>query len=246
MKKDTMLKLKSFTLTACVFALAAEVNAQTNISTNLPTVVILATDPVALEGTSTASFTLIRHGDTNAALAVSVAFSGSGSNGVDYTMVTSPIAIPAGFRAVDIPIHPIVVNTGNKTVIATVETNSAYAVGYKSHAKVEIIDDLFNVPPPTVTITSPTNGSKFLAPATFTLTATAADADFPITSVSFFADDHFFGKATNSPFSLTVSNVHAGHYDIFARAVDSAGQSAFAMPVSVTVTNTNGVVIWHH
>ncbi len=246
MKVKAMFNMKTLTLAACVCALATQLNAQTNISTNLPSVVILATDPVALEGTSTASFTLIRHGNTNAALAVDVAFSGSGSNGVDYTIVTSPITIPAGFLAVDIPIHPLVVNTGNKTVIATVETNSAYCVSYKRHATVTIIDDLFNVPPPTVTITSPTNGSSFLAPATLSVSATAADADYPITSVSFFADDFFLGRATNSPFSVTVSNVHAGHYEIFARAIDQTGQSAFSMPVSVTVTNTNGVVVWRH
>src|SRR5579859_1565039 len=144
MMKKTMLKMKTLTLASCALALAAQLNAQTNISTNLPTVSILAPDPVALEGTSTASFTLIRHGNTNAALAVSLAFSGTGSNGVDYAAVASPVTIPAGFLAVDVPIHPLVVNTGNKTVIATVETNSAYHVGYRSHAKVEIIDDLFN------------------------------------------------------------------------------------------------------
>lgn len=244
MKNNKMLKLKSFTLAACMIASAAQVNAQTNM--NPPTVKILATDPVALEGTSTAAFTLIRDGDTNTALAVSVNFSGTASNGVDYALVSSPVTIPAGFRAVDIPITPLVVNTGNKIVIATVETNSSYSVCFIRHAAVTIVDDVFDIPPPTVAITSPTNGSKFLAPATFTVTATASDPDSAIASVSFFAGDFFLGRATNSPFSVTVSNVHAGHYEIFARALDQAGQSAFALPVSVTVTNTNGTPTWHH
>jgi len=142
---------------------------------------------------------------------------------------------------VDIPVTPIVVNTGNKTVTLTVETNSAYARGFRRSATVQIIDDTFNDPLPTVTLTSPTNGSSYSAPATVVLSATASEPDFNITSVSFFADDFLLGRATNSPFSLTVTNVHAGHYEIFARAVDSAGQSAFSTPVQITVTNTNVV-----
>ena len=241
MKVRNILKYQTFALAACLFAPAATLKAQTNTPTNLTVVDIGATDPYALEGTSTASFTLIRHGDTNAALDVALSFSGSGSNGVDYQAVSNTITIPAGFLAVDIPITPIVVNTGNKTVTFTVETNSGYARGFHRSATVHIIDDTFNDPLPTVTITGPTNGSTFSAPATITLTATAGEPDFNISSVSFFADDLFLGRATNSPYSVMVTNARAGHYEIFARALDTAGQSAFSTPVSVSVTNTNGV-----
>jgi hypothetical protein len=239
MKSSNSLKLQTLALAACLFASAATLKAQTTTTTNLTVVDIRATDPYALEGTSTASFTLLRHGDTNAALDVALSFSGSGSNGVDYQTVSNTVTIPAGFLAVDIPITPIVVNTGNKTVTFTVETNSSYVRGFHRSATVHIIDDTFNDPLPTVTITSPTNGSTFSAPATITVMATASDPDFNISSVSFFADDLFLGRATNSPFSVTVTNVHAGHYEIFSRALDTAGQSAFSTPVSVSVTNTN-------
>ncbi len=237
MKLNNSLKLQTLALTACLFATAATLRAQTN----LPFVDIRATDPYALEGTSTGSFTLVRHGDTNAALSVTLLFSGTASNGVDYQTVPGTVTIPAGFLAVDIPITPIVVNTGNKTVTIALDTNSTYALSFRHRATVNIIDDTFNDPLPTVTITSPTNGSCFTAPATITVTADASDPDFDISSVSFFAGDFFIGKATNSPFSLTVSNVHVGRYEIFARAVDTAGQSAFSAPVSISVTNTNSV-----
>ena len=240
MKPSNTLRIETLALAACLFASAATLKAQTTTPTNA-IVEIRATDPYALEGTSTASFTLVRHGDTNAALDVALSFSGSGSNGVDYQAVSNTVTIPAGFLAVDIPITPIVVNTGNKTVTLTIETNSAYVSGFHRRATVNIIDDTFNDPLPTVTITSPTNGSTFSAPATITATAAATDPDFNISSVSFFADDLFLGRATNSPFSVTVTNVRAGHYEIFARAVDTAGQSAFSTPVSISVTNTNGV-----
>src|SRR5579884_2335454 len=40
--------------------------------------------------------------------------------------------------------------------------------------------------PPTVAITSPTNGASFTAPANVTITATASDSDGTVTNVSFF------------------------------------------------------------
>lgn len=244
MKVTPMVKLPTIALAACLFAAAAESKAQTNTNTPVPSVTILATDPTALEGTSTAAFTLIRSGPTNAAVSVDLTLSGSASNGVDYVAVKSPIIIPAGFLAVDIPITPIVVNTGNKTVIATVGTNviSPVAAAFeRKSAVVTIIDDTFNAPPPTVTIISPTNGSTYTAPATFTMTATASEPDYAISSVTYFLNNFPVGSASNSPYSVTVTNIHAGRYEIFARAIDTAGQSAFSQAVNVTVTRTNVV-----
>jgi len=241
MKVSTLFKLSTIALAACLFASAAESKAQTNTNTPLPAVTILATDPTALEGTSTAAFTLIRSGPTNNALSVALSLSGTGSNGVDYVTVKTPVTIPAGFLAVDVPITPIVVNTGNKTVIATVETNAGYATAgfFRRSAVVTIIDDTFNAPPPTVAITTPTNGSTYTAPATFTLTATASEPDYAISSVTYFVNDFPVGSATSSPYSVTVTNARAGRYEIFARAVDTAGQSAFSTTVGITVLRTN-------
>src|ERR1700722_502796 len=183
MKPSTTLRVQTLALAACLLAAGATSQAQTT-TTNSNVVDIRASDPYALEGTSTGSFPLIRHGSTNDALDVTLSFSGSASNGVDYQAVKGTATIPAGFLAIDIPITPIVVNTGNKQVTLTIETNSAYARGLHRSATVNIIDDTFNDPLPTVTITSPTNGSSFSAPATVTVTATAGEPDFKISSVS--------------------------------------------------------------
>ena len=211
-------------------AAGATSQAQTTTATNSAVVDIRASDPYALEGTSTGSFTLIRHGSTNDALDVTLSFSGSASNGVDYQAVKGTATIPAGFLAIDIPITPIVANTGNKQVTFTIETNSAYARSLHRSATVNIIDDTFNDPRPTIDLTSPTNGSSFTAPATVTVTATAGEPDFKISSVSFFADDLLIGRATNSPYSVTVTNIRAGHYEIFARAVDSVSANPRSLP----------------
>src|SRR5262249_41373747 len=153
------------------------------------------------------SFTLIRHGDSSAALTVDLVASGTASNGVDYAMIPATITIPAGSLAVDIPVDPIVdlVNRGNKTVVLTVGANANYHALVR-RAVVVIIDDTFNIPPPTITLDSPTNGSVFGFPATIPLQASASDPDVSIKSVSFFAGDQFLGRATNSPYSLVWTN----------------------------------------
>jgi hypothetical protein len=210
-----------------------------------PFVEILATDPTALEGTSTAAFTLIRNGDTNADLAVPIKILGTASNGVDYAQITSPITIPKGYLAVDILVSPIIdtVNRGNKTVILRIETNLDYQLGGARSAVVTIIDDVFNVPTPTVTISDPTNGSTFSYPADIMLTAEASDPGATITSVSFYANDDFVGKVTSAPYTLTLTNTRAGRYSLFARAVDNLNQSALSPVVNITVTEVLPVVV---
>jgi hypothetical protein len=211
--------------------------------TNGPFVLLIATDPTALEGTSTGSFTLIRNGGTNA-LTVSLGISGSASNGVDYSTIPTNVTIPAGFLAIDIPVSPIVDtnNRGNKTVTLTIQPGTNYQTGGDHRATVTIIDDVFNTPAPTVSISSPTNGSTFAFPAPISITADPSDPGATITSVSFFANDEFLGKVTNSPYTLTWSNAHAGHYALFARAVDNLNQSAVSTPVDITVTTVLPVV----
>jgi hypothetical protein len=133
------------------------------------------------------------------------------------------------------------VNRGNKTVILTVATNPAYGVS-RSSATVEIIDDVYNIPPPGVVMTSPADGSTYLNPATITLTAMVTDPGVTVTSVSFYENDSFLGSVSNSPYSLVWSNVTSGHYALFARAVDDVDHSAVSAPVHVTVTNPVPVV----
>jgi hypothetical protein len=227
---------KTLGLLAGLLASGACVQAQTT-TTNLPSVAILATDPTALEGTSSGAFTLVRYGATNSALAVDLAISGTASNGVDYASISNVVTIPAGTLAVDIPIQPIVVNQGNKSVVLSVQTNAAYHA-FDRHAEMKIIDDTFDIPPPTVMLLSPTNGSVYAFPATITLQAAASDPAVAIKSVSFYADDEFLGRATNSPYTLTWTNAWPGRYAVFARAVDQVGQSAVSTPAHIMVTNS--------
>jgi hypothetical protein len=226
-------------------AFGSHLRAQTTTPTpSLPFVEILATDPTALDGTSSGSFTLIRNGDTNADLTVTLDILGSASNGVDYVLIATDVVIPATYLAVDIPVQPVspLSSPGNKNVILRIETNANYEVGGNRTALVTIIDDIFNNPSPTVTITDPTNTSSFGFPNEITITADASAGGASIQSVGFYADDVFLGRVTNAPYSLTWTNARPGRYMLFARAVDVLGQSALSPLVQITVTDVLPVV----
>src|SRR5260370_33475843 len=109
----------------------SSVRAQDSGSTTNPLVVVVAPDPIAMEGTSSGAFTLIRYGPTDADLAVDVQLSGTASNGVDYASISNVITIPKGALATDVKVDPIIdkVNRGNKTVNLTIHTNADYRIG---------------------------------------------------------------------------------------------------------------------
>ena len=202
---------------------------------DLPSVAIMATDPTALEGTSSGAFTLLRYGPITNDIKVNLAISGTASNGVDYAQTTNEITIPTGSLAVDIPINPIIdtAKRGNKTVVLTIVTNGTYWLGGGHKATVTIIDDIFNVPPPSITLTNPVEGAIFTNPPSITLQVDTGDADVGITSVSYYANDDFIGRSTTSPFSLVWTNPTAGKVALFALAVDSIGQSTISVPVHI-------------
>jgi len=89
--------------------------------------------------------------------------------------------------------------------------------------------------PPTVTVTSPPDGTFLTTPASFTLAATAADSDGTIASVQFFRGTTLIGTDTNAPYSTNVNNLAAGTYVLTAVARDNLGLTATSAPVTVTI-----------
>ncbi|OON67165.1 glycosyl hydrolase [Hymenobacter sp. CRA2] len=92
--------------------------------------------------------------------------------------------------------------------------------------------------PPTVSLTSPSAGASFTAPASITISANAADANGTVSKVEFFQGSTKLGEDTSSPYSFTWSNVAAGSYSITARATDNAGATTTSSAVNVTVTSS--------
>ena len=89
--------------------------------------------------------------------------------------------------------------------------------------------------PPSVSITNPSPGATFTAPATIALDATATDADGSVQQVAFFANGAPVGTDTTSPYSVAWSNVTAGTYSLTAVATDNHGVTTTSTAVSVTV-----------
>ena len=93
--------------------------------------------------------------------------------------------------------------------------------------------------PPAVTLTQPTDGATFTAPATVNLAATASDPDGTVTKVEFFNGAAKLGEDTTAPYSLTWSGVAAGTYTLTARATDNLGATTTSAASTITVSAGN-------
>jgi hypothetical protein len=92
--------------------------------------------------------------------------------------------------------------------------------------------------PPTVAITSPTNGTSFTAPATITIQAAASDSDGSITNVQFFDGTNSLGNASSSPYDLSLS-LAVGSHALTAVASDNLGTTTTSLAVTVAVTTNS-------
>jgi len=92
---------------------------------------------------------------------------------------------------------------------------------------------------PTVSLTAPTSGASFTAPANITVSANASDSDGSITKVEFYNGSTLIGTATASPYTITWSNVAAGSYSLTAKAYDNASATTTSSAVSITVNAAN-------
>jgi Bacterial Ig domain len=88
---------------------------------------------------------------------------------------------------------------------------------------------------PTVALTSPANGATTTAPATISLSATAADLDGFVSKVDFYAGPTLIGTVTSLPFAASWSNVPAGSYSFTAVATDNFGATTTSVAALVTV-----------
>src|SRR5580765_5087044 len=92
-------------LAASVLTVPAQTGSGTDFT--VPVVTVTAPDSSASEAGDAGAFRLFRDGPTNAALNVYCVFDGTASNGVDYATIPNWISVPAGVRAVSVPVNPI-------------------------------------------------------------------------------------------------------------------------------------------
>ncbi|MFL5729663.1 MAG: Ig-like domain-containing protein [Cytophagaceae bacterium] len=93
--------------------------------------------------------------------------------------------------------------------------------------------------PPTVSISSPANNAAFTAPASVTISASAADADGTVSNVQFFNGTTLLGSDATSPYSFAWTNVAAGTYTITAKATDNSAAVTTSTAVTIVVSAPN-------
>jgi hypothetical protein len=125
------------------------------------------------------------------------------------------------------------VAAGNYTLTA-VARDRAGAVATSAARSITVSGGTTNQPP-TVSLTAPTNGATFTAPANVTISANAADADGTVTRVDFYAGSTLVGSDTSSPYSVTWSNAPSGSYSLSAIARDNAGATRTSTARSITI-----------
>ena len=90
--------------------------------------------------------------------------------------------------------------------------------------------------PPTVALTSPSNGAVFTAGGAVTLSATASDSDGSIAKVEFYRNATILiGTATAPPYTFVWPNVVEGSYPLSATAYDNRNGKATSAAVNITV-----------
>ena len=101
------------------------------------------------------------------------------------------------------------------------------------------VGDYFNIRKqnlaPTLNISSPANNATFAGPASFTITVNANDADSTIRKVRFFRNGTHIGTDFAPPYSLNVSNLGAGTYNLTATVEDDLCAITTSSVVRVTV-----------
>lgn len=120
--------------------------------------------------------------------------------------------------------------SGSATITVTVTDSTGRSA---SDSFVFTIKATINTPP-TISLTSPSNGASFTAPALIVIEASASDLD-GIARVEFFQATTKLGEDTSAPYQFFWSNVPAGNYSLTAIATDNKGASATSPSVTITV-----------
>ncbi len=124
----------------------------------------------------------------------------------------------------------VTAGTYSITVKATDNVNAATTSSAVSVTVTTVTNQL-----PTINITSPSTGASFIAPASITINANAADADGSVSKVEFYNGTTLLGTDASSPYSFVWSNAPAGTYSITAKATDNVNATTTSVAVSITV-----------
>ncbi len=135
---------------------------------------------------------------------------------------------------VNAPAGTVTINGGSRLVGGV----TADRLTLNGGALLRLVESAVNRPP-VVAITAPQTGSEFEAPAAFTLTAAATDADGHVVKVEFRRGGGLIGEVLAPPYTYAVGALPAGEHVFTARAVDDRGAATESAPVTVRVRARN-------
>ena len=90
---------------------------------------------------------------------------------------------------------------------------------------------------PTVTLTTPVNGSYFVALSNILVTASVATNGHSIDNVLFYTNSTLLGQSSTPPYQAMLSGATAGSLTLLAQAVYDGSNVISSLPVSINVTN---------
>jgi hypothetical protein len=122
--------------------------------------------------------------------------------------------------------------------LRAVATDIAGAAVTSAPVRIIIVTNLL----PTVALTNPPNNAVRSAREPLTLRASAGDPDGAVTRVEFFLGRAKVGESLAAPFSLTLSNLTAGAYLVWARATDNNGDTVLSAPLNLTLNNRRALI----
>lgn len=89
---------------------------------------------------------------------------------------------------------------------------------------------------PAISLTAPSNGATFTAPANVAISATAtAGTGTSVSKVDFYNGSTLLGTVTTTPYTFIWSNVAAGNYSLTAKVTNTLGATATSASTAITV-----------
>jgi len=120
---------------------------------------------------------------------------------------------------------------GSKVLTAKATDNSSSST-VSAAVNITIIDGPV---PPTVSITSPTDGSTHLINTLLSITADASDQDGQVVKVEFFEGQTLLGTDSIAPYSISYTPTVLGPKVLTAKATDNSSSSTISAAVNITV-----------
>jgi len=142
---------------------------------------------------------------------------------------------------------PAISALGTQTLTAQASDDSG-AITTSLPVNIMVTEEVNANLPPSVSLTSPIDGTAATVGTTVTLTATASDTDGTIDQVAFYQGSSLLGVVTTAPYTLTWTPTSAeiGAQSLSAIATDDAGDSTTGTAITVTIeestTSQSGLV----